>query len=316
MSPGRNVREARLPPPAEGEAAARPPRKGRGLGPPHPQKTMEGKWGSCYPSRGRGRSQSLLIKGAPPPYPTGGVGGEVMLPGVYAGWRHRGRCGVPLPSPDCPWLSAAPRAPLTRSLAAAAAVLLDGRRGRGGGSSFPSPTFSPALQAKPLSAPFPPTPLPDCRRLGRCRRLLGRGPSRPRRRRSPHCVSLTGSSPATPRRPPHGTGKRRHQRGTLPPPIAAPLHTRRRGFRLSAAGIPRLRITGGCSVQRKAGGTLRGREKGRSQWWVKKGVVGGTRSGRGFAASRAPFPPLPLLAVGAALQRAPVLRRGRARTPF
>ena len=174
--------------------------------------------------------------------------------------------------------------------------------GEGGGSSFPSPTFSPALQAKPLSAPFPPTPLPDCRRLGRCRRLLGRGPSRPRRRRSPHCVSLTGSSPATPRRPPHGTGKRRHQRGTLPPPIAAPLHTRRRGFRLSAAGIPRLRITGGCSVQRKAGGMLRGREKGRSQWWVKKGVVGGTRSGRGFTASRAPFPPLPLLAVGAALR--------------
>lgn len=160
MSPGRNVREARLPPPAEGEAAARPPRKGRGLGPPHPQKTMEGKWGSCYPSRGRGRSQSLLIKGAPPPYPTGGVGGEVMLPGVYAGWRHRGRCGVPLPSPDCPWLSAAPRAPLTRSLAAAAAVLLDGRRGRGGGPLFPPPLSPPPYKRSrsPLRSPPPPSP--------------------------------------------------------------------------------------------------------------------------------------------------------------
>lgn len=172
----------------------------------------------------------------------------------------------------------------------------------GGGSSFSAPTFSPALQAKPLSAPFPPTPLPDCRRLGRRRRLHGRGPSRPRRRRSPHCVSLTGSSPATPRRPPHGTGNRRHQRGTRSPPTAARLHAGRRGFRLSSAGIPRLRITGGCSVQRKAGGTPSGRGKGRSLQWVKRGVVGGTRSGRGFTASRAPFPPLPLLAVGAVLR--------------
>lgn len=95
-----------------------------------------------------------------------------------------------------------------RSLApAAAAVSLPGRRG------VEERISSPALSASEAALSVPPHPPPH--RLGR--RLLGRGPSRPRR--PPHCVSLTGSASPAPaprnRKPPQ-----RHS-GPRAPPMPA-----------------------------------------------------------------------------------------------
>lgn len=227
------------------------------------------------------------MQGPPPPVQEGGPGPSPRVPptrGGLGGRRggaegphpHGGAAGraPPLPSPDCPWLgAAAQRAPLARSLPPR---WFNAGRSAGGGL-FPS-SASPPLRAKPLSVP----PHPPPRRLGRRRRLLGRGPSRPRRRRSPHCVSLTGSSPATPPPPPAPAPRNRKPTPAEKHPPAANSRTASRleagfppGRRRPPPSPPDrqpLRPIGGGRVAKEAGagvGTALGQAGSgrRGGWW-------------------------------------------------
>lgn len=170
------------------------------------------------------------MQGPPPPVQEGGPGPSPRVPptrGGLGGRRggaegphpHGGAAGraPPLPSPDCPWLgTAAPRAPLVRSRRRGGFAARSA--GRGGENLFPRSVHERSCSVRP--------PHPPPQRLGR--RLLGRGPSRPRR--PPHCVSLTGSASPAPaprnRKPPqrHSGPRappmpaRRTPRGEAPPP--------------------------------------------------------------------------------------------------
>lgn len=176
----------------------------------------------CAPPKGGDAPQPPLPedRGAPPiqsPFPGGPSLRAPLSEGGAAPPHPSGSAARPLPSPDCPWLgTAAPRAPLVRSRRRGGFAARSA--GRGGENLFPRSVHERSCSVRP--------PHPPPQRLGR--RLLGRGPSRPRR--PPHCVSLTGSASPAPaprnRKPPqrHSGPRappmpaRRTPRGEAPPP--------------------------------------------------------------------------------------------------
>lgn len=149
-------------------------------------------------------------RGAPPierPFPGVPPLRAPLSEGGAAPPHPSGSAARPLPSPDCPWLgTAAPRAPLARSRRRGGFAARSAGRG-GVENLFPRSVHERSRSVRP--------PHPPPQRLGR--RLLGRGPSRPRR--PPHCVSLTGSASPAPaprnRKPPQ-----RHS-GPRAPPMPA-----------------------------------------------------------------------------------------------
>lgn len=344
-----------------GNAAAATPRRGRGCSaaahegakaeqrPPLPKK---GVWGGGVPPQ-RGVMPSNTTEGNQPPLLQDG-GGPPRC-------RHTPPSvgGGPSPSPRVPpgrgGGGAAPRGPTPpaarrggRRRSAHLIVhgwaqhrgprsLVRSRRGGFAGRSAGGILFPPSLpplyeRSRSLSVP----PHPPPRRLGRRRRLLGRGPSRPRRRRSPHCVSLTGSSPATPPAPAPRNRKptppERHppaanscvasrleaglppgrRRPPPPPPDGQPLRPIGGGRAAEGAGA------GAEPALGQAGG---GRERGLIASSAPPAAGAALR--RGWARARAPFAGLSPATPGAAgpstgigTKRLGLVRPGRANPPL